>query len=528
MTGGRIKRVRPYSATRPFCLTYGDGVSDINIADADRRSTVAHGALVTVTAVQPPGRFGALTPAPTATTASTGFREKSNEDSDYINGGFFVVEPEGHRLHRRRRHGVGTRAAGEPGLRRPARGLPARGFWQNMDTLRDKMVLEEILGERERAMEELVTIARPIALAAARARACRAMRVLVTGADGFIGSVLTPAARGRGFEVVGLDTGFYRAGLALSTTARDRPRDPDPRHPRAVARPISKASMRSSIWPNCPTTRCASTTPKKTYRDQPSRLGRAWPKAAQGGRRLALRLRLVMQHLRRRRRRACATEDSEPASADRLRRVQDAGRARRAELAGRRRFSPTFLRNATAFGASPRMRFDIVLNNLAGLAWTTGRDHHDERRHAVAAARPCRRTSAQAIAARSQAPREAGRRRDLERRRQRQQLSGPRDRRGDRRGLPRTARSSSATMPATTAATACASTRSRRSCRASAASGTPQRGARQMRSLFEHIAHGGARRSTAPPFTRLRQLQHLLETQPDRRRTSTGGRHDLS
>ena len=51
-------------------------------------------------------------------------------------------------------------------------------------------------------------------------------------------------------------------------------------------------------------------------------------------------------------------------------------------------FSPTFLRNATAYGASPRMRFDIVLNNLSGLAWTTGRDPDDERRHALAAVRP--------------------------------------------------------------------------------------------------------------------------------------------
>ena len=139
-------------------------------------------------------------------------------------------------------------------------------------------------------------------------------------------------------------------------------------------------------------------------------------------------------------------------------------------------FSPTFLRNATAFGASPRIRFDIVLNNLAGLAWTTGRITMTSDgmpwRPLVHVRDICR-----PIAATLEAPREAVARPDPECRRQRQQLSHPRDRRGDRRGLPQLHDRVRQTTPATTAATGCASTRSGRSCRASAASGRARKGA---------------------------------------------------
>ena len=92
MTGGRIKRVRDYIGDGPFCLTYGDGVSDIDITDliAFHR---AQGTLATVTAVQQPGRFGALDLSPDRTRVN-GFREKSLTDGHLINGGFFVLEPE--------------------------------------------------------------------------------------------------------------------------------------------------------------------------------------------------------------------------------------------------------------------------------------------------------------------------------------------------------------------------------------------------------------------------------------------------
>ena len=140
MTGGRIKRVRPYLDDEPFCLTYGDGVCDIPIdrlIDFHRRSA----ALVTVSAVRQPGRFGALNILPGEDRVA-GFREKSNEDGGYINGGFFVCEPRvldyidgddtvWEREPLERLAGEGRLAA----YRHP-------GFWQNMDTLRDRMVLE--------------------------------------------------------------------------------------------------------------------------------------------------------------------------------------------------------------------------------------------------------------------------------------------------------------------------------------------------------------------------------------------------
>jgi glucose-1-phosphate cytidylyltransferase len=141
MTGGRIKRARPHLGDEPFCLTYGDGVSDINVPELiefHRRTN----ALVTVSAVRPPGRFGVLN-LRSGDDYVTSFREKSNEDSDYINGGFFVVDPKALDYI----DSDDTVWEREPLEAMVREGRVAayrhRGFWQNMDTLRDKMVLEE-------------------------------------------------------------------------------------------------------------------------------------------------------------------------------------------------------------------------------------------------------------------------------------------------------------------------------------------------------------------------------------------------
>jgi glucose-1-phosphate cytidylyltransferase len=139
MTGGRLKRVRPY-LTDEFCLTYGDGVGDVDITRllAFHRE---HGLLATITATQPPGRFGALT---IEGNRIAGFQEKPSGDGGWINGGFFVLSPrvidyidDDHTLWEREPM---ERLARE----RQIAAFVHRGFWQPMDTLRDKNQLEEL------------------------------------------------------------------------------------------------------------------------------------------------------------------------------------------------------------------------------------------------------------------------------------------------------------------------------------------------------------------------------------------------
>jgi glucose-1-phosphate cytidylyltransferase len=140
MTGGRVLRLRPHLAGQPFLLTYGDGVADLDV-----RELVAfhasHGKLATVTAVRPPSRFGSL--------ALDGdrvreFSEKPQAGRGWINGGFFVFEP-----------GVFDYLAGDDTIleRDPLerlakdgelRAFRHAGFWQPMDTLREKRILEEL------------------------------------------------------------------------------------------------------------------------------------------------------------------------------------------------------------------------------------------------------------------------------------------------------------------------------------------------------------------------------------------------
>jgi glucose-1-phosphate cytidylyltransferase len=145
MTGGRVARVREHLDEAPFCLTYGDGVADVDIAELigfHRRE----GAQATLTAVQPPGRFGALTLAG-GNTRIASFAEKPVGDGRgeqaWINGGYFVCEPS-----------VLDRIDGDQTVweREPLESLARDGalaafrhggFWQPMDTLRDKTVLEQ-------------------------------------------------------------------------------------------------------------------------------------------------------------------------------------------------------------------------------------------------------------------------------------------------------------------------------------------------------------------------------------------------
>jgi len=139
-TGGRLRRVRDYLDDGTFCFTYGDGLADVNIA-ALVKFHRAQKRKATLTAVQPAGRFGALD---IEDKRITRFEEKPQGDGSWINGGFFVLEPEAID----RIEDDHTAWEREP-LERLARegqlsAFTHRGFWQPMDTLRDKMKLEEL------------------------------------------------------------------------------------------------------------------------------------------------------------------------------------------------------------------------------------------------------------------------------------------------------------------------------------------------------------------------------------------------
>jgi glucose-1-phosphate cytidylyltransferase len=141
MIGGRIRKILPYvKDDQEFCLTYGDGVADVDIAGSiafHRRE----GRLATVTATQPPGRFGAINFEGNRVTS---FQEKPSGDGGFINGGFFVLSPK-----------VGDYIEGDATVweKEPMTNLAKDdqlsvffhdGFWHPMDTLRDKRYLEDL------------------------------------------------------------------------------------------------------------------------------------------------------------------------------------------------------------------------------------------------------------------------------------------------------------------------------------------------------------------------------------------------
>ena len=143
MTGGRLKRVREFLGDEDFCFTYGDGVGDVDIG-ALLRFHREQGRLATLTATQPPGRFGALR---LEDSRITGFQEKPEGDGGWINGGFFVLNPK-----------VLDYVEGDATIweREPLENLARdgqmaayqhTGFWQPMDTLRDKNLLEQLRAE---------------------------------------------------------------------------------------------------------------------------------------------------------------------------------------------------------------------------------------------------------------------------------------------------------------------------------------------------------------------------------------------
>ena len=139
-TGGRLKRVTDYLEDDTFCFTYGDGLAAIDIAGSVAFHR-AQGTLATMTAVQPPGRFGAID---IQGNRITRFEEKPSGDGSWINGGFFVLEP-GVLRHIEDDSTVWERGPLETLARDGQLSAYAhRGFWQPMDTLRDKVKLEDL------------------------------------------------------------------------------------------------------------------------------------------------------------------------------------------------------------------------------------------------------------------------------------------------------------------------------------------------------------------------------------------------
>jgi nucleoside-diphosphate-sugar epimerase len=338
----------------------------------------------------------------------------------------------------------------------------------------------------------------------ARRRVTASTRVLVTGADGYIGSVLAPVLVERGFDVVGLDSGFYSSGL-LYHDGNDRPpilnrdvRRLTPDDLRGYDAVVHLAELSND--PLCEFSE--EMTLAINHRGSIT-LAEAAKKA--GVRRFVYASSCSVY--------GAAGEDmkgetspSNPQTVYARVKVmveRDVGR-----MAGPS-FCPTYLRNATAFGASPRMRFDIVLNNLAGLAWTTGRITMTSDGTAW---RPLVHVLdiAEAVVQTLEAPREA--------------VFNEVFNVGDD--------SHNYTVRQISAAIAdefpgCAvefgqNTRDNRSYRVSFAKigkhlpgfrcrWTAGQGARQLRQLFEHIGLT-AEGFQSPPFTRLRQLKHLLTT----------------
>jgi glucose-1-phosphate cytidylyltransferase len=142
MTGGRLKRVREYLGTETFCFTYGDGVSDVNITELVKFHKEQN-TLATLTAVKPPGRFGAILLHEGESTIQS-FAEKADRDGAYVNGGYFVLDPQVIDFITDDTVMWEHEPLAKLAEMRQLSAFRHDGFWQPMDTLRDKNHLEKL------------------------------------------------------------------------------------------------------------------------------------------------------------------------------------------------------------------------------------------------------------------------------------------------------------------------------------------------------------------------------------------------
>ncbi len=146
-TGGRIKRVKDYIGNEPFMLTYGDGVSDVNIKELVQYHN-RHNKLATMTAIQPGGRFGVLD-IEAETNQINRFVEKAKEDGGWINGGFMVLEPKIFNYISEDSTVLEKYPLEKLAEENMLQAYKHDGFWQCMDTLRDRILLENLWGNNQ-------------------------------------------------------------------------------------------------------------------------------------------------------------------------------------------------------------------------------------------------------------------------------------------------------------------------------------------------------------------------------------------
>ncbi len=145
MTGGRLKRLKNYLSGETFMMTYGDAVSDVDINEI-LKFHKSHGKLVTVTAVRPPARFGEMTI--TNENKVTNFREKPQIKEGWINGGYFVIEPEFLETIQDDQTVLEKKPLQEAASKNQLMAYFHEGFWQCMDTKRDKDLLDNMINKR--------------------------------------------------------------------------------------------------------------------------------------------------------------------------------------------------------------------------------------------------------------------------------------------------------------------------------------------------------------------------------------------